>query len=254
MNLCTNAYHAMRENGGILQVLLTEVNIDSDDSGSHFDMNPGPYVRLTVSDTGHGIDPGVMERIFDPFFTTKKAGEGTGMGLSVVHGIIKSHGGNITVDSEPGRGTTFHVYLPRTDTSTIEPETVSAEPIPRGKEHILFVDDEEQLVHMIQQMLERLGYRVTARTSSVEALEAFRKQPDRFDLVITDHTMPNMTGIELAQKLMSVRSDIPIIICTGFSDVVIEKMVKAVGIREYIRKPITQSEIGQAIRRLLDQE
>ncbi len=254
MNLCTNAYHAMREKGGVLGVTLAEVDIDSGDLGSNVDLKPGPYLRLTVSDTGHGIEHAEMERIFEPYFTTKGPGEGAGMGLAVVHGITRSHGGYITVYSEPGEGATFHVYLPRIDSSAIAPVTVSTEPTPNGKERILLTDDEEQIAHMVQQMLERLGYHVTARTSSVEALEAFRMQPEKFDLVITDQTMPNMTGAELAQKLMGIRPDIPIILCTGFSEVIPEEKARAMGFREYVMKPIVKSEMARIIRRVLDQE
>jgi PAS domain S-box-containing protein len=254
MNLCTNAYHAMREKGGVLGVTLTEGNIDPGDLISDFHLNPGPYVRLTVSDTGHGMDPAVIDRIFEPYFTTKEVGDGTGMGLSVVHRIVKDCGGDIRVYSEPGEGTTFHVYLPRIDTSAIAPETVPTEPAPRGKEHILFVDDEEQIVHMVRQMLERLGYHVTGRTSSVEALQAFRAQPEKFDLVITDQTMPNMTGAALATKLLGIRPDTPIILCTGFSEVISEKKAKSVGIRGYVMKPVVQTQIANTIRQVLDQE
>jgi PAS domain S-box-containing protein len=254
MNLCANAYHAMREDGGVLEVTLAEVDIDSSVLDSNLDLNPGPYLGLTVSDTGHGMERVVTERIFEPYFTTKGMGEGTGMGLSVVHGIVKSYGGDIRVYSEPGKGTTFHVYLPRIATSAIAPETVSAEPAPRGKERILFVDDEVQIVHMMREMLERLGYHVTARTSSVEALEAFRAQPEKFDLVITDQTMPNMTGVELSKELMRIRPNIPIILCTGFSEVISEEEAKAIGIRDYVMKPVVQTQIANRIRQVLNQE
>jgi CheY-like chemotaxis protein len=213
MNLCTNAYHAMREKGGILEVALTEVNIDSPDLIPNLDLNPGTYLRLAVSDTGHGMDRAVVERIFDPYFTTKGPGEGTGLGLSVVHGIVRSHDGYITVYSELGEGTTFHIYLPRIEVKPKVPETISTEPAPKGKEHILFVDDDEQIVNVVQQILERLGYHVAARTSSVEALEAFQAQPEKFDLVITDMTMPNMIGTELAKRLIDIRPDKNIVCC-----------------------------------------
>jgi len=254
MNLCTNAYHAMHEKGGVLGVTLTEVDIDSGDLTSDLDPNPGPYLKLVVSDTGHGMERLVMERIFDPYFTTKGPAEGIGMGLAVVHGIVRSHGGYITVYSEPGKGTAFHVYLPRIESGAILSETVSTELTPKGKEHILIVDDEEQIVHMVRLLLESIGYHVTARTSSVEALEAFHTQPERFDLVITDQTMPNMTGTELAQKLMGIRSDIPIILFTGFSEVITEEKAKSIGIREYVMKPIVKIEIARTIRRVLDRE
>jgi signal transduction histidine kinase/ActR/RegA family two-component response regulator len=254
MNLCTNAYHAMREKGGVLGVTLTEVEIDSCDLGSNMDLKPGPYLRLTVSDTGHGMERAEMERIFEPYFTTKSPGEGAGMGLAVVHGVARSHGGYITVYSEPGKGAAFHVYLPRIDGIGIAPVPVSSEPAPNGTERILFTDDEKQIVDMVQQMLERLGYHVTARTSSVEALKAFRTQPDKFDLVITDQTMPNMTGAKLAQKIMGIRPDIPIILCTGFSEVIAEEKAKAMGFRDFVMKPIVKTDIAKIIRRVLDQE
>ena len=254
MNLCTNAYHAMREKGGVLEVILTEVELDSDDLSPNLDLNPGTYLKLIVSDTGHGMDRIIMERIFEPFFTTKDPGEGTGMGLSIVHGVVKSHGGRITVYSEPGEGTTFQVYLPRIDIEGTEREITPTEPVPLGKERILFVDDEVQIVQMMQQMLESLGYHVTARTSSIEALEAFHSQPDKFDLILTDQTMPNMTGAKLAEKLIEVRPDIPIILFTGFSERITEENAKTIGIRQYVMKPVVRGELARAIRRVLDQE
>jgi CheY-like chemotaxis protein len=253
MNLCTNAYQAMHDKGGVLEVALTEVDIGSGNLDPDLVLNPGQYLRLTVSDTGHGMEHAVMERVFHPYFTTKGPGGGTGMGLAVVHGIVKGYGGDITVYSEREKGTTFHVYLPRIDTGTLEPKTIFKDLVQKGNERILFVDDEAQIVRMVQQMLERLGYHVTARTSSVEALEAFRAQPDKFDLVITDLTMPNMTGTELTPKLVEIRPDIPIILCTGFSEVIAEEKAKAIGIREYLMKPVVQSEIAKSIRRVLDQ-
>jgi len=252
MNLCTNAYHSMRDNGGVLEVSLGEVDLDSGAVAHRPDLTSGPYLKLTVSDTGHGMDSVVMERIFEPYFTTKEPGKGTWMGLSVVHGIVTSHGGYIPVDSELGKGTTLDVYLPRMDTPATAPETVSSEPAPRGDERILLVDDEEQVVNMVRQMLERLGYHVTARTSSVEVLEASRAQPEKFDLVITDQTMPNMTGAELTKKLIDIRADVPIILCTGFSEVISEEKAKEIGISEYVMKPVVQSEIGKTIRKMLD--
>jgi PAS domain S-box-containing protein len=256
MNLCTNAAHAMGDTGGVLNVDLSDVDLDIDAATNFPGLKPGPYVRLTVSDTGHGIDGSILERIFDPFFTTKDKGKGTGMGLAVVHGIVKSYSGAITVYSEPEQGATFHVYFPRSErvigSST---GTGNGGPSPAGgKEEILFVDDEKQLVNMGKQMLERLGYHVTPCTSSVEAIEAFRAQPQKFDLVITDQTMPNMTGLELAKKLMEVRLDIPVILCTGFSEVILKEKNKAVNIRKILMKPIVAHDLAVTIRKVLDKK
>jgi CheY-like chemotaxis protein len=250
MNLATNAYQAMQEKGGLLELTLMEEEIGSDDSNP--DLHPGRYLKLTVSDTGHGMNSVVMKKIFDPYFSTKGPGEGTGMGLAVVHGIVKSHGGDIKVFSKLGEGTTFHVYLPLIKTRPVEPKTVPAEPTPTGTEHILFVDDEEPIVRMMQQILERLGYQVTSRTSSVGALEAFKAKPDEYDLVITDMTMPNMTGIELAPRLREIRSDIPIIMCTGFSETIDEDRAKNMGILAYIMKPFLIDEIAKTIRKIFN--
>jgi signal transduction histidine kinase/ActR/RegA family two-component response regulator len=254
MNLCTNAYHAMREKGGVLEVSLTEEEIGVDDLKADLGLTPGTYLRLTVSDTGHGMDKALMSRIFDPYFTTKAPGEGTGMGLSVVHGIVKDHGGEVEVHSEPKKGTTFHVHLPIIDIGASEPEALSPEPIQRGSERILLVEDEELIIQMLEQTLEEIGYQVTSRTSSVEALKAFEARPDKFDLVITDMTMPNMTGAELAPRLLEIRPDVPIILCTGFNEMIDEKRAKAMGIREYVMKPIVRHDIARTIRKVLDKE
>jgi PAS domain S-box-containing protein len=252
MNLSSNAAYAMREKGGVLEVSLADVDIYPDGAAPpHLDLKPGPYLKLTVSDTGHGIERAIMERIFDPFFTTKRPGEGTGMGLAVVHGIVKSYGGAIVVDSEPGRGSTFDVFFPRIEGKFL-PEVDSAAPMPTGNERILFVDDEEDLVDMVQQMLERLGYSVVVKTNSLEALEVFKVQPDQFALVITDQTMPYMAGVDLAKELMRIRPDIPIILCTGFSEVISAEEAKALGIREFVMKPFATRELAETIRRALD--
>jgi len=251
MNLCTNADHAMREKGGVLEVKLEEVELDADFTALQPDMKPGAYLNLTVSDTGNGMPPDVLERIFDPFFTTKETGEGTGMGLSVVHGIIGSYGGAITAYSEPGQGSTFKVYLPIIETSK-EAHIGPEESIPIGSERILFVDDESVLVNMGKQIFESLGYDVTTRTSSIEALELFKNQPDRFDLVITDMTMPNMTGEDLAQELIRIKPNIPIILCTGFSAKIDDQKASAVGIRALVLKPIVKREIATTVRKVLD--
>ena len=252
MNLCTNASHAMQEKGGLLTVSLSEIELDSSFIVKHFDIKPGSYLKLSISDTGHGMSASLIERIFDPFFTTKEKGKGTGMGLSVVHGIVKSHNGTIHVYSEPGEGSTFNVYLPTIE-KQLEQQIRDEKPIPTGTEHILFVDDEESLINMGKQSLISLGYNVTTRINSIEALELFKTQPDTFDLVITDLTMPNMTGDELAKKLMAIRPDIPVILCTGFSTRITEEKAKNMGIKAFILKPLIRKDIAETIRKVLDQ-
>ena len=251
MNLCTNAGHAMREAGGILQVSLSDIDVDSDFAVKHADLEPGPYLKLTVSDTGHGISSEVKDRIFDPFFTTKDRTEGTGMGLSVVHGIISGYGGAVTVDSESGKGTIFNVFLPRTRSKVLKKSELTIQ-LPTGNERILVVDDEKSMVDTLKKILERLGYQVVERTSSIEALEAFRSGPDNFDLVITDMTMPNLTGDKLAQKLLAIRSDIPIILCTGFSERISKEKATEIGIKDFLMKPVAMSEMATTIRRVFD--
>jgi PAS domain S-box-containing protein len=253
MNLCTNAAQAMSGRKGILEIGLAPVDIKPNDVLIHQGLTPGMHIKLSVSDTGQGISHEIIDKIFDPFFTTKKPGEGTGMGLSVVHGIVKSYGGTITVQSEVSKGTRFEVYLPL----LIEEEKKQpkeAAPIVGGVECILFVDDEESLVELGEGMLTGLGYKVVGRTSSLEALELFRAHPDWFDLVITDVTMPNMTGLELARELMLIRPDIQVILCTGFSELVTSESVKSLGLREVIMKPILLEQIDASIRRLIDQK
>jgi PAS domain S-box-containing protein len=250
MNLCTNAYHAMEAAGGTLSISLTSQEVENDRLPGQPQMKPGRYVHLAVQDTGCGIAPEVEKRIFDPFFTTKTTGKGTGMGLSILHGIVSGHGGCITLDSTPDQGSTFHVYLPVSDqppSSTSE----DTEPVPVGTEHILLVDDEETLTTMIKEILERLGYRVTVRTSSLEAMATFQNHVDQFDLVITDQTMPGMTGMDLARRMIQMRPDIPIILCTGFSTQISEEKAKAAGIREFALKPLTKSDLASLIRKVL---
>jgi len=253
LNLGTNATHAMRERGGTLKVSLVQEELDSGAAEEYSDLNPGSYMRLTMSDTGCGMDEETMQKIFDPYFTTKGPGEGTGMGLAVVHGIVKSYGGDITVESELGKGTTFHIVLPRVE-AEVTPVKEHKIELPRGTERLLFVDDEKGAVDAIQPMLENLGYNVTARTSSIEALEVFRNKAYEFDLVITDMTMPNMTGKELAGELMSIRSDIPVILCTGFSEQIDEDRAKEMGIRAFVMKPIVMNEIANTIRQVLEKK
>ncbi len=251
MNLCTNAAHAMGENGGILDVRLSPVEVLSEERSPSPGMKAGSYMMLTVSDTGHGIDPAIMDRIFDPFFTTKQAGEGTGLGLSVVYGIAKAHGGEITVQSEPGKGCTFSVYFPTVQAS-VKPESESLKSLPKGNERILFVDDEADLVRMGRMMLEALGYEVMSFTNSALACRAFISHPDRFDLVITDMTMPVMTGAALSREILKIRPEIPVILCTGYSEFINEKKSKETGIREFLMKPIFVKDLARVIREALD--
>ena len=251
VDLCVNATHAMREKGGVLEVSLADVELDADAVAQYPNLLPGSYLRLRVSDTGCGIDPQIIDRIFEPYFTTKGLAEGTGMGLAVVHEIVKSHGGMITVQSELGKGTTFHVFFPRIE-SEVTSEAEASGPLPTGNERILFLDDEEATVDMVIQTLERLGYEVTATTSSIEALEVFQAQPNKFDLVITDQTMPNMTGEQLSKELMRIRPDIPIILCTGYSELITEEKAKSMGIREFVMKPLVARELAETVRKVLD--
>ncbi|HBD06687.1 MAG TPA: hybrid sensor histidine kinase/response regulator, partial [Syntrophobacteraceae bacterium] len=251
MNLCTNAAHSMREKGGVIEVGLGDVDLAAEDVLRMPDLKPGPCVKLSVRDTGHGVDSSVIERIFDPYFTTKAPGEGTGLGLAVVQGIIKSQGGCVTVSSELGKGTVFHVFLPAI-TSPTKHEEQAVEPPGRGKERILFVDDEAILAELGKEALESLGYSVVAMTSSMEALAAFHDHPEKFDLVITDQTMPDMTGLVLAQKLLKIRPDIPIILCTGYSQQVTKEHTSETGIREFLMKPLILRDLARVVRRLLD--
>ena len=250
MNLCTNAGHAMPK-GGILSLELVDVVLRSDDTEKYPDLQPGPYLKLTVTDTGHGMPSHVQTRIFDPFFTTKGKNEGTGLGLSVVHGIVKSYGGTVTVFSEQGKGSVFEVFLPSIDKMAGSKKAME-KPLPRGTERILFVDDEEPLARLGKKLIESMGYDVVTVTSSLRALELFGATPDAFDLVITDMTMPKMTGDELAEEFLRIKPDIPIILCSGFSAMIDEDKATAMGIRAFIFKPILKREIAHAIRTALD--
>jgi len=253
MNLCTNAYHAMDEKGGVLEVSLVDIELDSEFTAKHLNTYPGLYLRLTVSDTGHGIEKNGIDRIFEPYYTTKEKSGGTGMGLAVVHGIVKSHAGIITVYSKPGKGSTFNVFLPIIEHAEAAKETeIQPGSIPTGKEHILFIDDEPAILDIGKGMLERLGYKVEVRTSPIEALAAFKALSDKFDLIISDMTMPKMTGDELAKELMAIRPDIPIILCTGFSEHINEEQAKAIGIRKLVMKPFIMREMAEAVRQVLD--
>jgi PAS domain S-box-containing protein len=253
MNLCTNAAHAMRDKGGVLEVSLTDVRLGRESIPPHSDLKPGPYVKLAVKDTGCGIDPSIVDRIFDPFFTTKEQGIGTGLGLSVVHGIVRNHGGVIEVESFPRIGTTFQVFLPAMERAQ-GVATADAGPLPRGWERILVVDDEPALAIATKQRLESLGYEVVYRTNSIEALEIFRLQlmSKPFDLVVTDMTMPYLTGVELAQELLRLQQSLPILLCTGFSEKLNNENAESLGIAAVLAKPVSLRELAGLIRKALD--
>ena len=252
MNLCTNAAHAMGEKGGILEVNLSDVHFDSIDSGLQAELEPRAYIMVGVQDTGDGMTPDMLDRIFEPFFTTKRRGEGTGLGLSVVHGIVKGMGGAISVHSQMGEGSLFQVFLPRYEGRKDQPVSEKFARIVRGKGRILFIDDEQPLVDFAREMLIGLGYEVVALTSSPEALEQFSQQPNTFDLVIADLTMPDLTGLELAEAIMGLRPDIPVILCTGFADPAMAEKARKMGIAEVIKKPFGVQDFAESIRRVLD--
>lgn len=251
MNLCTNAAHAMKDKGGILEIHLEEVKITDETTLQFKELKRGKHIRLSVVDTGTGIKKTVMGKIFDPFFTTKERGEGTGLGLSVIHGIVKDMEGAISVYSEPGTGTTFQVLLPEYEgvvKNTIPEEAT----IVKGKGRILFVDDEKTIIDSGKGLLNGLGYDVIATTSSVDALEIFKAQPESFDLVLTDMTMPKMTGLELSREVLKIRHDIPIILCTGYGLGLTEPMIRKTGIRKMVMKPMISSELATAINKVLN--
>lgn len=252
MNLCTNAYHAMGPQGGTLGVSLKRVSVDEKDNKvASFELVPGDYVQLTVSDTGCGMDHKVMERIFEPYFTTKANDKGTGLGLSVVHGIVKSYHGQISVYSEPGKGSSFHVYLPRMVEQAIPSEAEQPAALPCGSGQILVVDDEEIITGLLQELLKGLGYQVTVSNDSRKALALIEQNPALFDLLITDMTMPHLTGLELAQRTLARKAELPVILCTGFSELINKEQAHAIGIRAYLTKPISVRELALTVHRIL---
>ncbi|MBF0288444.1 MAG: response regulator [SAR324 cluster bacterium] len=252
MNLCSNASHAMMTKGGILKITLERIKISPDFATWH-EIQEGTYVKLGITDTGCGMDAEVADHIFEPFFTTKSPGQGTGMGLSVVHGSVKSHNGAITVQSKPEKGTTIEIFLPEID-SPVLPELSTSDSVLQGQESVLLVDDEQILVDMLEQKLTRIGYHVTATTNSQEALNYFQEKPNQFDLVITDQTMPNISGSQLAKQIISINPNIPIILITGYSETLSPEQAKSMGVRNYIIKPIDFSELGTLIRNILDED
>lgn len=252
MNLCTNAAHAMRGRSGLLRIGLDKVTIKSRQSTP---LRPGTYVRMSVEDNGHGMDRTTMDRIFDPYFSTKKPDEGTGLGLAVVHGIIAGYGGRIEVESEPDKGATFYIFLPRIEQPPkAEEPTLSLDKVPVGHERILFVDDEKLIVSIYDDLLKELGYQVVSTTNSEEALALFEKDVFGFDLVITDLTMPNLTGEELSKLLIGLRPDTPIIMCTGYSNQLSQEEARSLGIRKYLTKPLVMDHLAYAVREVLDQK
>jgi CheY-like chemotaxis protein len=251
MNLCTNAAHAMADNTGVLTVGLGNLALEREQTAHGMTVPPGNYLLLTIQDTGSGISPENMERIFEPYFTTKGVGEGTGLGLALVHGIVKNYGGGIKVLSEPGKGATFQVLLPMVEAEAeAEPEDLI--PMPAGKERILFIDDEPDIVSAAKIILTQVGYEVVGFTASPAALESFRANPKEFDLIITDLTMPQLAGLDLAKACLSLRADIPIILCTGYSESITLERARAMGIRQFILKPIIPAQLVEAIRLALE--
>lgn len=253
MNLCANAAHAMREEGGVVLVELSEIMVSEDDPGPK-GVGPGAYLKLSVSDTGSGISPEIVDKIFDPFFTTKKPGEGTGLGLSVVHGIVRQHHGHVTVESAPGKGSVFTVYLPKIEGQGLRKGDSLGHGLPQSGEQILLVEDEEGVAEAGRSILKRLGYHVTVRRNGTDALALFKSDPSKFDLIITDQTMPEMTGMELAAAFLAIRPGLPVILCTGYSDVVTEESALAAGIKAFVMKPLTRLELATTVRQVLDKK
>jgi PAS domain S-box-containing protein len=250
MNICSNAGYEMEKEGGLLSITLEETTVNAEIQHQHPDLHPGKYLRLIISDTGGGIPDDVLDRIFDPFFTTKPTGKGTGMGLAVVHGIVKSLGGEIMVNSQEGVGSTFTILLPIYDTMTVPPNETERKKLPPGTERILLVDDEKAITHSMQTLLEGLGYRVQVFNRSSSALEEFMAHPDHFDIVITDYTMPKMTGDALAREIRRVRPQIPLILCSGYMAAK-DKLDELLPI-EFLKKPVTAQQLSNAVRQALD--
>ncbi len=251
MNLASNAAHAMRDDGGTLVIRISVRSFADGDTRPDRDMQPGPYVKLTVKDTGTGIPKKNRAKIFDPFFTTKEPGQGTGMGLAVVFGIAKSYEGAVTVESEIGKGSTFNVFFPAVDIGRGE-EPEEDRSLPTGKERVLLVDDEPSLIQAASETLGRLGYTVTTAASGIEGLKTFENDPYGFDLVITDYMMPKMTGLRLAEKILKVRRDVPLILFTGYTETLSPPQLRTAGISTVLMKPVVKKELAEAVRQVLD--
>ncbi|MCA1757265.1 MAG: response regulator [Bacteroidales bacterium] len=252
MNLCTNASFAMIQTGGVLEVSLDVINVTKSLVTKVPNLKTGKYIKLAISDTGHGMDSKTRERIFEPFFTRKEVGSGSGLGLSVVHGIVNNYGGAITVDSTPGQGTLFTIYLPQHGTKPASLEELN-KTVTKGNEYILFVDDEQEITYMGKKMLENLGYRVTIKTDSLSALEEFRENPMKYSLLVTDLTMPKLFGTELADEMRLIRPELKVIVITGYIDTISEEMKEKHGISEIIMKPLILSDFSKVIRKVLDE-
>jgi CheY-like chemotaxis protein len=252
MNLCTNGIQAMEGQQGMLSILLDRIDINGDEPHLPCDLDPGPYMRLGVKDTGCGMDETILDSIFDPYFTTKQIGQGTGLGLATVHGIVKAHGGSIRVTSTPGLGSCFQLFFPIIENDATK-NPVAHTPPPRGNETILVVDDEPEIVEILSQMLEELGYDVQSAQGSEEALGLFKRDPHGIDLILTDMTMPGLTGEELAIRTMAIRPGMPVILCTGFSKEMTAERVRVLGIQGFLTKPLTLEELAGTVRKVLDQ-
>jgi CheY-like chemotaxis protein len=254
MNLCTNAAQAMHPEGGRLKVEVYEEELAEGDLTSLWRIQPGPYLVLDVNDTGKGMAPDILDKIFEPYYTTKEPGEGTGLGLAVVHGIVTAHGGALRVTSEQGKGTTFRVYLPVADDDTVQTEAQLSEPITGGNEKIMFVDDEESLCAAWAFRLRRLGYKVETFSDPLQAEQAFLADPSGYDLLVTDQTMPGLLGSELASRIMEIIPSLPVILCTGYSQVIDEAQARDMGIKAFLMKPYTSNQLAQTIREILDKK
>ncbi len=250
INICTNAVQAMGKKGGVLEISVVDITISPEDTSVYKKLDPGKYVVLSVNDTGCGIKPEVIDQIFKPYFTTKRSTSFSGMGLTIAKNIVENHNGIITVQSDPGKGSVFYMFFPGLKSK--KPEENNIEPLPAGNETILFIDDEEDIVDAVERILKRLGYSVITAKTAIDGLKIFRKDHKKIDLVITDMTMPDMTGVELLKKIFLVRKDIPMILCTGYSALITLKKAKKSGFKEFIMKPVSRKKLAEAIRRALE--
>jgi CheY-like chemotaxis protein len=250
MNLCTNAVQAM-DDKGILRIKLEKICLDGSSGDRYWRLSDGEYVRLTLSDTGSGIEPDLLDRIFEPYFTTKPVDRGLGMGLAVVHGIVENCNGAVKIKSQVGEGTTVEILFPIIETE-LAPDSKPIETLPGGTERVLIVDDEASLVKLSEKILTKLGYHVVGRTNSIEALDLFKKEPNNFDLVITDMAMPQLRGDRLITELRKIRSDIPIVLCTGYSDRIDQDSAKTMGINALLNKPVEKKNLAKTVRKMLD--